>query len=77
MVRERRRLSPLAWDAASLLLGHPYCINPFEVRDCGEPGREETLREAKASDLSGTTRGTRPLCFQHLPAGWIKPELYW
>ena len=48
MVRERR-LSPLAWEAASsLLLGHPCCISPWEVRDYGEPEREAILREAKA-----------------------------
>ena len=28
VVRERRRFSPLAWDAVSPRLGHPCCINP-------------------------------------------------
>ena len=28
VVRERRRLSPLAWDAVSLRLGHHGYINP-------------------------------------------------
>ena len=36
MVRERRRLPPLAWEAASsLLLALPCCINPFEGETTG------------------------------------------
>ena len=38
-VRERTRISPPAWDAASLLLGHPCCINPLEMGDYENPGR--------------------------------------
>ena len=31
VVRERRRLSPLEWEAASLLWGHIFCINPWRT----------------------------------------------
>ena len=31
MVRERKRLSPLAWEAVTLLLGLTFCINPWRT----------------------------------------------
>ena len=66
MARERRRLSPLAWEvASSLLQDRPCCINSFGARDYGEPLDERLfLREAKASDLAWhDSRYCRSLCF--------------
>ena len=57
-VREGRRLAPLAWDAAYLRFKLSCCCtNPKEVRDYGKPGRGY-YGGVKASDQSGTTRGT-------------------
>ena len=47
---KRRRLSPVAWHAASLLLGHTCCISSFEMRDYREPAREAVLRETKETN---------------------------
>ena len=53
-VRERRRLSLVAWDAAFRILGNLCCINPQEVRDYWKPGREAIV--GKPSRVTG--RGT-------------------
>ena len=56
-VRERRRLSLVAWDAAFRILGNLCCINPQEVRlleawtggYCGE-----AMARTSTSDQRGT-----------------------